>query len=103
MNADEIPTIDSTDVQDRLDQGWQIVDVRTDDEWADSRIDGSLHIPLDQLIERRDEVPDPAVMVCAHGHRSAQAAAYLNDQGRTAVNLAGGLHAWEDAGRPLAH
>ncbi len=35
------------------------------------------------------------------GGRSAQVAAWLNQQGYDAVNVAGGMHAWEDAGRPM--
>lgn len=102
MNADQLPTIEPADVSARLDQGWTLVDVRTDAEWAEGRIEGSLHIPLDQVMERLADIPDPAVVVCASGRRSAQATAYLLDQGRQAVNLDGGVHAWEDAGRPLA-
>ena len=98
---EQLPTISPADVPSRTQDGWAVVDVRTDAEWADGRIEGSLHIPLDQVMERVNEIPDPAVVVCASGRRSAQATAYLLDQGRQAVNLDGGLHAWEDDGRPL--
>jgi len=40
-------------------------------------------------------------VVCRVGSRSAQVTAWLAAQGRDAVNLAGGLDAWADAGRPL--
>lgn len=90
---------------DQVDQhvrdGWTLLDVRTDGEWADGRIDGAVHLPLDQLIARLDEVPDRVVCVCAVGARSAQAASYLAAQGREAVNLAGGVYAWQSSGRAL--
>ena len=41
------------------------------------------------------------LVVCRSGNRSAYATGYLVDQGFDAVNLAGGLIAWHDAGRPL--
>jgi rhodanese-related sulfurtransferase len=41
------------------------------------------------------------LVVCRVGSRSAQAAAYLLQQGVDAVNLAGGLAAWASARRPL--
>jgi rhodanese-related sulfurtransferase len=44
---------------------------------------------------------DPLVVVCRVGGRSAQVTAWLRQQGREAVNLAGGLEAWHAAGRPL--
>jgi rhodanese-related sulfurtransferase len=40
-------------------------------------------------------------VVCKVGGRSAQVVGYLLRQGVDAVNVDGGLHAWEGAGRPL--
>jgi rhodanese-related sulfurtransferase len=80
-----------------------VLDVREDDEWAAGRVDASLHIPLMQIPQRLSDVPpdQPILVVCKVGARSAQAAAYLQAQGIEATNLAGGLIAWERAGRPL--
>ena len=89
------------DVAARLAEGWTLLDVRTDDEWAGGRIAGSIHIPMDQLMQRLDEVDDRVVCVCAVGARSARVAQFLNARGREAVNLDGGLHAWESSGRPI--
>jgi rhodanese-related sulfurtransferase len=41
------------------------------------------------------------VVVCRVGARSAQVAAWLSRQGYDAVNLAGGMQAWVQAGRPI--
>lgn len=101
VDADQLPSITPADLQGRLDDGWSVVDVRTDDEWADGRLDGSQHVPIDQVMARLGEIPDSVVVVCASGRRSAQVTAYLLDQGRQAVNLDGGLHAWTDSGRAL--
>ena len=89
------------DVAARLAEGWTLLDVRTDDEWAEGRIAGSVHIPMDQLMQRLDEVDDRVVCVCAVGARSARVAQFLNARGREAVNLDGGLHAWASTGRPI--
>ncbi len=35
------------------------------------------------------------------GGRSAHVTSWLRQQGYDAANLAGGMHAWEDAGRPM--
>ena len=40
-------------------------------------------------------------MVCKVGGRSAQATAFLREKGFEAVNLAGGMIDWADAGRPM--
>ncbi|MGI8459517.1 MAG: rhodanese-like domain-containing protein [Propionibacteriaceae bacterium] len=97
----DVPNVLPADVPDLLTQGWRLVDVRTDAEWAEGRIYGSDHIPLDQLIARLDEVAEKTIFVCAVGGRSAQATAYVVGQGREAVNLVGGVQAWEGEGRSL--
>ena len=99
--GNEVPTIQPGDVASRVAEGWMLLDVRTDDEWAGGRIAGSVHIPMDQLIQRIDEVDDRVVCVCAVGARSARVAQFLNAQGREAVNLDGGLYAWEGSGLPV--
>ena len=80
-----------------------ILDVREDDEWTAGHVEGSTHVPLSELPGRADDVPasDPLVVVCRVGGRSAQVTAWLRQQGREAVNLAGGLEAWQAAGKPL--
>ncbi|WP_217428035.1 rhodanese-like domain-containing protein [Microlunatus speluncae] len=97
----ELIEIGPDQVDQHVRDGWTLLDVRTDGEWAGGRIDGSVLLPLDQLIARLDEVPDKVVCVCAVGARSAQAAMFLAAQGRQAVNLAGGVHGWVGAGHPL--
>jgi|SRR5215218_10915681 len=101
MFGDQVPTVQARDVAARLADGWTLLDVRTDEEWADGRIAGSVHIPMDQLLQRLDEVDDRVVCVCAVGARSARVAQFLNSQGREAVNLDGGLHAWAVSGYPI--
>jgi rhodanese-related sulfurtransferase len=56
-----------------------------------------------QLGERYADLPAGAqtLVVCRSGNRSAHATAFLLQQGIEAVNLDGGLLAWERAGRPL--
>jgi rhodanese-related sulfurtransferase len=80
-----------------------ILDVREDDEWEAGHVEGSTHVPLSEIQQRVADVPatDPLVVVCRVGGRSAQVTAWLRQQGREAVNLDGGLQAWEAAGRPL--
>lgn len=101
MFGDKVPTVQPGEVAGRLAEGWTLLDVRTDGEWAEGRIAGSMHIPMDQLMQRLDEVEDRVVCVCAVGARSARVAQFLNAQGRDAVNLDGGLHAWASSGLPL--
>jgi rhodanese-related sulfurtransferase len=99
--ANEVATVQPGEVAARLAEGWMLLDVRTDDEWAGGWIAGSVHIPMDQLMQRMDEVDDRVVCVCAVGARSARVAQFLNAQGREAVNLDGGIYAWANSGLPI--
>ena len=81
-----------------------LLDVREGDEWAAGRITGSVHVPMNTIPARSDEVPreGDVVVVCRVGARSAQVAAYLRQLGWTNVrNLDGGVEAWAAGGRPF--
>ena len=80
-----------------------ILDVREPDEWSAGHVEGSLHIPMGLLPHRAAEVPQDCrvVVVCRSGHRSARVTGYLRQNGCDAVNLEGGLVAWQAADRKL--
>jgi rhodanese-related sulfurtransferase len=75
-----------------------LVDVRTDPERAVAAISPSLHIGLDQFLERAPaEIPrdGDVVLYCHVGARSAQAAVWMKANGWARVrSLAGGIDAW---------
>jgi hydroxyacylglutathione hydrolase len=81
-----------------------LLDVRSAGERAQKRIDGSLHMPLNRLVDRLSEIPvgQPVLLHCAGGYRSSIAASLLQREGFTDVSeLAGGIAAWETAGLPV--
>lgn len=98
---EETPTIRPADLAARLAEGWMLLDVRTDEEWASGRIDGSVHIPMDQVVARSAEIGEQVVCICAVGARSERVTQYLIQQGVDAVNLEGGVYGWAAEGRPV--
>lgn len=88
---------------DSIGPGAKVLDVREDYEWEAGHIDGAVHIPLGQLPERLEELdPDEDLFViCRTGGRSFRAAAWLVGNGYSAVNVAGGMDAWMEAGRAM--
>src|ERR1700722_5542784 len=84
-------------------EGVFLLDVREPDEVAAWAYPIGVNIPLGQLGERLDELPqDVTIVVACHvGGRSAAAAQALSDAGWTAENLTGGAVAWA-AGEPDA-
>ena len=81
-----------------------ILDVREPREHERAHVDGTIDIPLGELVARIDELPrDSTVYVLCHvGGRSAQATQYLESQGFDAVNIDGGIVEWSKSGLPVS-
>ena len=74
----------------------QVIDVRNPNECAAGVIDGSVNLPLPNLLDRVDEIDParPTVVYCAGGYRSATAASLLRSLGhRTVADIYGGYGA----------
>ncbi len=98
----QIPTVALDGVPHPLPDGLTVLDVREQVEWDHGHIEGAYHVPLTDLPQRLADLPDGRLLVvCKVGGRSAQAVAYLSQQGHDAVNLDGGMLDWEAAGRPM--
>jgi rhodanese-related sulfurtransferase len=74
-----------------------VLDCRAEKEWLGGHIEGSINIPLQQLANRLDEVPEhtPIVVHCEGGYRSAIACSILAQAGRKNMSdMVGGIKAW---------
>ena len=80
-----------------------VLDVRRHEEWVEKRLPGVTLIPMDELGDRIEDMPDdqPIYVICAVGSRSARAAEALRRAGYDAVNVAGGTNKWVEEGRPF--
>jgi rhodanese-related sulfurtransferase len=99
-----IREIDSNQLEEVMKSGVQLIDVRTEAEYAQAKIQGSTHIPLHLLPLKLQDLKDgqPVVFYCRSGARSAQACAWLMSQGiENVYNLAGGIMAWARDGKSL--
>jgi rhodanese-related sulfurtransferase len=103
MSDPSIPTTDLDAIPETIPDDLVVLDVREPHEWAAGHIDGAIHIPLGEIPARVGEL-DPSVrtlVVCHLGGRSARATQWLHAQGHDVVNVAGGMEAWQLAGRPV--
>ena len=69
-----------------------IVDVRTPGEFMGGNVPGSINIPLNEVVDRADEIMNlkqPVVFCCASGNRSGQATAYFREKGLDCENGGG--------------
>jgi phage shock protein E len=81
-------------LENKIEAGALVVDVRTPEEFAEEHFPNALNIPVDQLQQRITEFGEknkPLVLYCASGARSAYAAKMLRSAGYTDVTNAGGL------------
>ncbi len=87
-----------------LDAGSRVIllDCRRPEEWAAGRIPGAVHIPMDQIEARADELEDdeggkahPIAVYCHTGRRSLRVASALRGLGYSrASSVAGGIDLW---------
>ncbi|MGX5695662.1 FAD-dependent oxidoreductase [Agromyces soli] len=78
-----------------LAAGATLVDVRSADEHAAGAIPGAVNVPLDELRDRRSELPTGSLVVhCQVGQRGHTAARLLGQLGHDVVNLDGGYRTW---------
>ena len=100
-----VPEISVQEAEQRARSGaGVIVDVREPEELEEAAVPGALHIPLGQLAQRAGELPQDKelLLFCRSGNRSSFATEYLRGAGRDdAVNVAGGILAWAEAGLPI--
>jgi molybdopterin/thiamine biosynthesis adenylyltransferase/rhodanese-related sulfurtransferase len=100
----EIDEVDPAEVNELIDEGAAIIDVRETDEVAAGHLPGAKHIPRGYLESRIEGVvPDRdahVILYCASGNRSAYAARTLKeDLGYTNVSsMTGGITLWKDRG-----
>jgi rhodanese-related sulfurtransferase len=100
-----LPSVSAAEAVELIEAGAVLVDVREDYEWADGHAPQARHIPMSRFTQAEaDTLPKdrPIVCVCHLGVRSASIANALVAGGWNAVNLTGGMDAWELAGLPIS-
>jgi rhodanese-related sulfurtransferase len=103
MHPFDVPQVEPRDVPD----DGVVLDVREPDEWSQGHIPGARHVPMNSVpataaYEPQTVPADERIYVVCHvGGRSAQVTAWLRRQGYDAVNVAGGMDRWAQAGLPV--
>ena len=76
-----------------------VIDVRQKDEWDSGHVSGAIHMPVDDIISRVDELPTDRnlLFICAMGVRSGLACEMATAMGVDAnrvYNIEDGTPAW---------
>lgn len=99
MNVDELKA------KMTAKDNFQLIDVREQDEWDESHIEGATLIPKSTLPGNLDKFPTDLdttiILQCRSGKRSLDVALMLLNEGYTELyNLEGGILAWKEKGYP---
>jgi rhodanese-related sulfurtransferase len=87
-------------VHEQLDD-IQLVDCREQYEWDAGRIEGAIHLPMNDILAGAGSDLDPnkpVAVICRSGNRSELASLMLQARGFDASNVQGGMEAWDAAG-----
>jgi len=85
-----------------------VVDVRRPDEYESGHVKGALHIPVDDVLARIEELPTDKrlLFICAAGVRSGLACEMASAMGldnENLFNIEDGTGPWIDRGFPTSH
>lgn len=99
---------DASDVYAAQKAGEQVVliDVRSDDAWAQGRITGAIHMPYREIAERAPVELDPAVPVIVYCwspgcNAGAKGAVEFAKLGWSVKEMIGGYEYWVREGQPV--
>ena len=103
--------VDSNEARAMLDAdpgNTAVIDVRRDDEWVTGHVTGAIHIPIDDLTDRIDEVPEDKTLlfICAAGVRSGlgcEVAAAMGFESDKLFNIEDGTPLWIAGRHPTSY
>jgi rhodanese-related sulfurtransferase len=92
--------VDAHEALELLKGNAVLVDVREPDEWRAGHAPVATHIPMARVGASMTRLPRgrPVIVVCRSGRRSLSAVKEMREAGHDALNLSGGMQAWQQAG-----
>jgi rhodanese-related sulfurtransferase len=108
--SDEAPTAEQSEhavaparAAELIAEGVTLIDVRRPYEYEAGHLAGAVNIEINALTARAGEIPRDRIVLfyCRTGNRSSMAVDAFREAGYDAHNLAGGIEAWNQEGRPL--
>jgi sulfur-carrier protein adenylyltransferase/sulfurtransferase len=101
-----IDLIAGAKAREELEGGAKLIDVREQHEWDEAHLEGAVHVPQGELLDRISEVvpdrSDRIVLYCRTDNRSSRAADALQGLGYENVSvMRGGIVGWQEADLPV--
>ena len=90
----KVDSISTIELEQKLKQNIQLIDVRTPGEFRREHIKNAKNIPLNEISRYTPVADKKTYVICHSGARSKLAAKKLKKRGFDVVNVQGGMHAW---------
>ena len=90
----KVASISTIELEQKLKQNIQLIDVRTPGEFRRGHIKNAKNIPLNEIGSFTPTADKKTYVICHSGARSKLAAKKLKKRGFDVVNVKGGMHAW---------
>ena len=90
----KIDSISTIELEQKLKEGIQLIDVRTPAEFRRGHIKNAKNIPLSEIENFTPIADKKTYVICHSGARSKLTAKKLKKRGFDVVNVQGGMHAW---------
>jgi NADPH-dependent 2,4-dienoyl-CoA reductase/sulfur reductase-like enzyme/rhodanese-related sulfurtransferase len=93
-----VKTSQWNEIDDFVERGYTLLDVRSVGEYQRGSIPGAINIPVDEIRERINEIQGKDLLInCQVGQRGHTASLLLKEMGFNAVNLDGGYLTWSNS------
>ncbi len=90
----KIDSISTSELEQKLKEKIQLLDVRTPSEYRRGHIKGAKNVPLNEIAGYTPATNETLYVICHSGVRSKMAAKKLKKKGYDVVNVQGGMSAW---------
>ena len=96
-NQASFETIDMNTIENKVADGWKIVDVREVEEFENGHIPNALNVPLSSISQGEHSVLEQDqkyIIICQSGNRSKTASEQLHKAGFEVLNVKQGMGSW---------
>ena len=93
LGINNTPSIEPENLEDLLQEGYQLIDVREQDEWDAGHHKRASHLPMGEVVEKIDNFNnnEKYIFVCRSGARSEKVTNFMISKNVESYNLIGGM------------
>ena len=93
LGINNTPSVEAENLEVLLQEGYQLIDVREQDEWDAGHHKRANHLPMGEVVEKIDNfnIEEKYIFVCRSGARSGRVTNFMISKNVESYNLTGGM------------